>query len=152
MWIGKRPRKKIRTTTIRKTSIKQKTIWDTVQPQVKYEIQYGCQTDAHHITEHKTARAEQAPWSQPDVLHPAWTLPWQKGWESAWKTQGSSARAVRGLANTNYGKNQTNLHNNLSAWKKSCCNGAVCFLCHKGMEMLGLNCRGNNSISISRKK
>lgn len=95
---------------IRSTTIKQKTLysWDTEQPQVKYEVQYGCQTDAYHSIEHKTARAEQPSWSQPDVLCPAWTLPWQKGWESPWKTQGSSARGARGLANTKYRKNYTN--------------------------------------------
>lgn len=45
----------------------QKTIWDSEQPQVNYEVQYGCQTDAYHNIEHKTARAEQPSWSQPDM-------------------------------------------------------------------------------------
>lgn len=52
---------------------------------MKYEVQYGCQTDAYHSIEHKTARAEQAPWSQPDVLQPAQTLPWQKEWDQPGK-------------------------------------------------------------------
>lgn len=83
----------------------QKTIWDSEQPQVNYEVQYGCQTDAYHNIEHKTARAEQPSWSQPDMQQPAWTLPWHKRQESAWKTQGSSARGVKDPANTKYRKN-----------------------------------------------
>lgn len=70
---------------VRKITIKQKSIWDTVQHKLKCEIQYGCKKDTYHSAVHKTPRAKPSSWSQPDALHPAWMLPSQKRWKAAGK-------------------------------------------------------------------
>lgn len=137
----------ISSSTIRNITIKQKSTWDTVQHELKYKIQHGCQTDTYPSPVEKKPRAKEPSWSQP-----AWMLPSQKRWEAAGKPREGQQEGSEAQKTLSVRKTTSTFTTTFQLGNRATVMEQFCFLCHNGKEMLGLNGRGNDSISIRRKK